>query len=59
MEFTDQDKKMLAAVHEVFYRARLIDSPQLANLGLQFTQFMQRVNEPPKPPVKEPMIKNK
>ena len=49
MELTDADKQMLTTVHEVYYKAKLIDSPQLANLGLQFTQFIQRVTAPPTP----------
>lgn len=52
MELTDQDKQVLTAVHTVYYKAKLIDSPELANLGLQFTQLMQRVT------AKEPMLKN-
>lgn len=55
MEISDQDKAMLNNVHTVFYKARLIDSPDLAVLGVQFTQFMQRLMPPPK---KEPMMKN-
>lgn len=55
MEFTDGDKQVLANVHTVFYKAKLIDSPELANLGLQFTQLMQRITAPA---AKEPMLRN-
>jgi hypothetical protein len=55
MEFNEEDKKVLANVHDVFYQAGLIKSPQLAQLGLQFTQLMQRVMGPQKPP----MVTNK
>lgn len=58
MEITEQDKAMLNNVHSVFYKARLIDSPDLANLGLMFTQFMQRLMPPAAPAAKGPMLKN-
>ena len=53
MELNEKDKAMLNSVHTVFYKARLIDSPDLAQLGLQFTQFMQRLMAPQPPPPPE------
>ncbi len=53
MDITEQDKQMLTNVHNVFYKARLIDSPDLANLGLMFTSFMQRLSDSKKPELKK------
>lgn len=46
---TDGEKQVLRNIHEAFYKGRLIDSPQMAQLGLQYSALLEKLfNAKPK-----------